>query len=34
MNTAVAQKTQVSPVVALFLALELSNKRWKLGFTI
>lgn len=33
MNTAVAQKTQVSPIVALFLAFELSSKKWKLGFS-
>ena len=34
MNTAVAQKQKSEPIVALFLAFELSNKRWKLGFTV
>jgi len=34
MNSAMAQINKSEPIVALFLAFELSNKRWKLGFTV
>ena len=34
MNTAVAQNQVDKPIVALFLAFELSSKKWKLGFSI
>ena len=34
MNSAMAQKQKSKPTVALFLAFELSNKKWKLGFTV
>lgn len=34
MNSAMAQEQKSRPIVALFLAFELSNKKWKLGFTV
>lgn len=34
MDTAVAQENINNGIVTLFLAFELSNKQWKLGFTI